>query len=155
MFPRRGDTILGWFVPHTFEQGRHFDEITSWPSRVVRILLLRRLRLPLPFTARSCVWQSPRQLGPPSLGLLSCWDLWTKGFSSGDCCGPHLPRSRWKGADQRFAELDLGVGGVLDNSRLEVVVDGLPLFNGAQLAVDTTLVSPIRHDGTPGHGHTR
>ena len=45
-------------------------------------------------------------------------------------------------------ELDLGVGGVLDR-RLEVVVNGLPLFNGAQLAVDTTLVSPIRRDGTP------
>ena len=46
-------------------------------------------------------------------------------------------------------EPDLGVGGVLDNRRLEVVVDGLPLFNGAQLAVDTTFVSPIRRDGTP------
>ena len=46
-------------------------------------------------------------------------------------------------------DLDLGVGGVLDNRRLEVVVDGLPLFNGAQLAVDTTLVSPIRRDGAP------
>ena len=32
-------------------------------------------------------------------------------------------------------DLNLGVGGVLDNKRLEVVVDGLPLFNGAQLAV--------------------
>ena len=38
---------------------------------------------------------------------------------------------------------------VLDNRRLEVVVDGLPLFNGAQLAVDTTFVSPIRRDGVP------
>ena len=44
-------------------------------------------------------------------------------------------------------ELDLGVGGVLDNKRLEIVIDGLPLFNGAKLAVDTTLVSPIRRDG--------
>ena len=37
----------------------------------------------------------------------------------------------------------------LDNRRIEVVVDGLPLFHGAQLAVDTTLVSPLRLDGTP------
>ena len=42
----------------------------------------------------------------------------------------------------------MGVRGVLDNKRLEVVVDGLPLFNGAQLAVDTTIVSLVRHDGT-------
>ena len=38
---------------------------------------------------------------------------------------------------------------MLDNRRLEVVPDGLPLFNGAQLAIDTTLVSPIHGDGTP------
>ena len=33
--------------------------------------------------------------------------------------------------------------------RLEVVADGLPLFHGAQLAIDTTLVSPVRSDGAP------
>ena len=36
-----------------------------------------------------------------------------------------------------------------DGRRLEVVVDGLPLFRGAQLAIDTTLVSPLRGDGQP------
>ena len=36
----------------------------------------------------------------------------------------------------------------VDNRRLEVVVDGLPLFRGAQLAIDTTMVSPVRSDGT-------
>ena len=51
-------------------------------------------------------------------------------------------------SDVFLREVDLGVGGVLDNKRLEVVVDGLPLFNGAQLAMGTTLVSPIRRDGT-------
>ena len=38
----------------------------------------------------------------------------------------------------------------MDNRRLEVVADGLPLFHGAQLALDTTLVSPVRADGGPG-----
>ena len=42
--------------------------------------------------------------------------------------------------------LDLAVVGQ-DGRRLEVVADGLPLFGGAQLAIDTTLVSPIRADG--------
>ena len=32
--------------------------------------------------------------------------------------------------------------------RLEVVADGLPLFGGAQLAIDTTLVSALRSDGS-------
>ena len=34
--------------------------------------------------------------------------------------------------------------------RLGVVADGLPLFHGAQLAIDTTMVSPVRGDGKPG-----
>ena len=37
-----------------------------------------------------------------------------------------------------------------DQRRLEVVADGLPLFHGAQLAIDTTMVSPVRGDGRPG-----
>ena len=36
-----------------------------------------------------------------------------------------------------------------DGRRLEVVVEGLPLFRGAQLAIDTTLVSPLGGDGQP------
>ena len=35
---------------------------------------------------------------------------------------------------------------------LEVVVDGLPLYGGAQLAVDTTLVSTPKSDGEPRRG---
>ena len=35
-----------------------------------------------------------------------------------------------------------------DGRRLEVVADGLPLFGGAQLALDTTLVSALTGDGT-------
>ena len=45
-------------------------------------------------------------------------------------------------------DLDLIQPGVVDARRLEVVVDGLPLFGGAQLAVDATLVSAIRSNGT-------
>ena len=36
----------------------------------------------------------------------------------------------------------------VENRKLEVVVDGLPLFRGAQLAIDTTMVSPVGCDGT-------
>ena len=47
-------------------------------------------------------------------------------------------------------DLDLALpGAVADGRRLEVVVDGLPLFGGAQLAVDTTLVCALRSDGRP------
>ena len=46
--------------------------------------------------------------------------------------------------------MDLGVPVAGDNRRLDVVVDGLPLRGGVQLAVDTTLVSSVR-----GSGETR
>ena len=47
-------------------------------------------------------------------------------------------------------DLDLGfVGAEADGRRLEIVVDGLLLFSGAQLAVDTTLVCALRRDGRP------
>ena len=45
---------------------------------------------------------------------------------------------------------DLNLEGVAgtDGRRLEVVANNLPLWNGAQLGVDCTLVSPLRRDGT-------
>ena len=45
-------------------------------------------------------------------------------------------------------DMDLGVP-VGDARRLEVVVDGLPVRGGAQLAVDTTLECALREDGRP------
>ena len=48
--------------------------------------------------------------------------------------------------------MDLGLPRAGDNRRLEVVVDGLPLYGGAQLAVDTTLVSALKSDGEPRRG---
>ena len=40
-------------------------------------------------------------------------------------------------------DMDLGLPHAHDSRRLEIVADGLPLFGGMQLAVDTTLVSPL------------
>ena len=36
----------------------------------------------------------------------------------------------------------------LDGRRLEVIADGLTLWHGVLLAIDTTLVSPLRRDGS-------
>ena len=41
---------------------------------------------------------------------------------------------------------------VNDGHRLEVVVDGLLVFGGAQLAADTTVVSSLHCDGSPHRG---
>ena len=36
-----------------------------------------------------------------------------------------------------------------DGRRIEVVANGLPIWQGAQIAVDATIVSPMRRDGQP------
>ena len=41
---------------------------------------------------------------------------------------------------------------VRDKRRLEVIADGLSLHGGAQLAIDTTIVSALHCDGTPHIG---
>ena len=41
-------------------------------------------------------------------------------------------------------DLDIAMVNTTDSRRLEVVADGLPFFGGAQLAIDTTLVSALR-----------
>ena len=46
-------------------------------------------------------------------------------------------------------DLDLAVHDATDSRRLEVIADGLSLHGGAQLAIDTTLVSALRCDRTP------
>ena len=52
----------------------------------------------------------------------------------------------------RVSDLDLPPRGAQDQRRLEVVADGLPLFHGAQLAIDTTMVSAVRGDAGPLSG---
>ena len=46
-----------------------------------------------------------------------------------------------------LAGLYLIAPNVIDERRLEVVAEGLPLRGSAQLVIDTTLVSALRRDG--------
>ena len=45
-------------------------------------------------------------------------------------------------------DMDLAAHNNLAAHNMEVVADGLTLWHGARLAIDTTLVSPLRHDGS-------
>ena len=49
-------------------------------------------------------------------------------------------------------DMDLANHENLDGRRLEVVADGLPLHGGAQLAIDTTMVSPLHSNGVARRG---
>ena len=51
----------------------------------------------------------------------------------------------------RLADMNLDAS-VQDARRIEVVCNGLPLWHGAQLAVDATIVSPVGRTGEPRAG---
>ena len=125
--------------------------ITRLEAQLFRVVLLRRLQLLLPLTTRTCRCGLPDSLGHHRAACaragvlgkrgrpLEC--VWLLEFVVREVVGlpPVLLR-----------DLDLLLPAVpVDGRRLEVVVDGLPLFGCAQMAVDTTLVCALRRDGRP------
>ena len=70
-------------------------------------------------------------------------------ISSGDSRSTSVQGRRRQSVYQRHGQRH---GRSISWSWCEIVVDGLSLFNGSQLAVDTTLVSPMRRDGTARPG---
>ena len=103
--------------------------VTRVEPQLFRVLLLRRLRLPLPLTVRSL------RSGQPL-----------------DSCGQHRAACAQAGVlGRRGWALESVVARVCREAggrSLEVVADGFPLFGGAQLAIDTTCVR-LRRDGNP------
>ena len=124
---------------------------TRFDSQPFRPLLLRRLRFPLPLAACRC--RCGRLLdvfGHHRAAFATVGVLGRRGFAlesaAARVCREAGRRVR---TNVLVRELDLHLGqNRLDARRLEVVADGLELFNGAQLAADTTLVSALRADGT-------
>ena len=121
-------------------------------AQLFRVLLLfRRLWLPLPPTSRSCRCGRPldalghHRTACPTVGVLG------RRGSALESAAARVCREAGGCVSVNVAvrDLDIGVPDEADARRLEVVVDGLPLFHGAQLGVDTTLVSVLRRDGTP------
>ena len=142
--------LLSQAGPHS---GRVFtvlptsDDVTI-VSAQFRVLLLRRLRLPLALCLRTC--RCGRSLDPLGDHRAAC-------ATSGVLPTRALPLEhalarvcREAGArvarNVRVADMNIDVP---DARRIEVVCSGLPLWHGAQLAVDATLVSPLTRDGSP------
>ena len=124
---------------------------TRFDSQPFRLLLLRRLRLPLPPTVRRCrCGRLLEVFGHHRAACATVGVLGRRGFAlesaAARVCREAGRRVR---TNVLVRDLDLHPGqNRLDSRRLEVVVGGSELFNGAQLAVDTTLVSALRADGT-------
>ena len=96
-------------------------------SDIFRVLLLRRLSLPLPLSSTLA------GVAVLSTALVTvqvvCWQV---------CWGGGV--MHWS---LRQHVLDLVGICVQDQRRIEVIAEGLPIFHGVQLAIDTTLVSNL------------
>ena len=106
-------------------------------------MLLRQLRLHLPFAARVC--RCGRFQDIFGQHLSACVVLGVLG-GRGAALESAARVCRKVGArvstNVFVRDLDI-VFNVTDSRKLEVVADGLPLFGGAELAIDTTLVSAL------------
>ena len=119
---------------------------TRFEPQEFRILLLRRLWCPLPLCSASCRCGHP--LDPRGHHRAACQVagvLGRRGFPIESAVARVCSRVT---TNVRVQDLDIPPGAVPDK-------DGLPLFHGAQLAVDATMVSPVRRDSSPTMRHDR
>ena len=125
------------------------------PDAHFRVLLLRRLCMPFPLWPCSCSCRG--ELDAYGDHRAAC-------STSGVLASRALPLERAiarvcqkagarVGRNVALAAMNIDVP-VHDARRIEVVCNGLPLWHGAQLAVDATLVSPVTRDGRPHDGVT-
>ena len=123
----------------------------AYPSHLFRILLLPRLRLPLPLFARTCRCRRTfDSLGDHRAACAQSGVLRSRG-------GP-LERAaarvcREAGArvttHTRLADLNVQHVQHIDDRRIEAIANGLALWGGAQVAIDTTLISPLTRQVNP------
>ena len=121
----------------------------------VRVILLRRLHLPLPLTVRSCRCGLPvdacghHRAACARAGVLGRRGYALETVTARICREAGGPVT----TNVMVRDLDLAEPNAADTRRLEVVVDGLPLFGGAQLAIDTTIVSTLHANGAARRFH--
>ena len=116
---------------------------------IFRVLLLRRLRLPLPLSSHSCRCGRPLDcLGHHRASCSRAGVLGRRGFAL-ESAAPRVCREAGARVSTNIfvRDLDVVTARAENHRRIEVIAEGLPVFHGAQLAIDTTLVSPVRADG--------
>ena len=123
----------------------------EYPSHLFRILLLRRLRLHLPLSARSCRCRRP--LDPLGDHRAACAQSGVLRARGGPLERAAARICREGGArvttNTRLADLNIHNLSRVDDRRIEVIANGLPMWGGSQLAVDTRVVSPLTRSGEP------
>ena len=118
------------------------DRSARFDSAPFRVLLLRRLRVPPPLTVRSCRCSRPLDaFGHHHAACATAGVLGRKGWVLESAAARVCREGGARVRTNVFVRAP-------DGRRLEVVVDGRPLFGGSQLAIETTMVSPLHTDGS-------
>ena len=119
-------------------------------SALFRVLLLRKLRLPLPLAPARCRCQRPLDvLGDHVAACPRSGTLRQRGGPL-ERAAARVCREAGAAVATNVLVRDLNLQAARqDERRIEVIANGLPLWGGSQLAVDTTLVSPLTSAGAP------
>ena len=143
------DSQCGPFAARVLTVRPTSPELTL-PASLFRTLLLRRLRLPLPLSPAFCCCRQRLDVygdhaaACPRSGLLRARGMPLERAAARVC--------REAGATVTLNTFvrDLNVDATrTDDRRIEVIANGMPLWGGAQSAVDTTLVSALTAAGAP------
>ena len=133
------------------------SHLFEFSAQCFKIILLRRLRLALPIFLRRCRCAiALDSLGDHRASCPRAGILGNRGFAL-EAAATRIVREAGARVSTNIFLRDLNLDiPPEDARRLEVVANNLPLWNGTQLAIDTTLVSTLRSNGTPiPHSHTR
>ena len=124
--------------------------LTRIESHLLRVVLLRRLRLPLPLSVRQCrCGRSLDVFGHHRAACARAGVLGRRGFAVESAGARKCREASGRVVfNAMLRDFDLGAPNRLDSRRVEILADGLLLFGGAQLAVDTTSVSALHCDGS-------
>ena len=118
------------------------NRVSRLESQTLRVVFLRCLRLPLPLTARACRCGRPLDvLGHHRSVCAVVGTLGRRGFPLENAAARICREAGGRDPNQCLCPRPG------PRRRGEVVVDGLPLFQGAQMAIDTTLVCPLTREG--------
>ena len=126
------------------------SKATRLDPQPFRLLWCRRLHLPLPLSMRTCRCGRQHDIfGHHRAACAVAGVLGKRGYRL-ECAAAQVCREAGARVSTNVPvrDLDLVAHNNLDGRRLEVIADGLTLWHGAQLAIDTTLVSPLRRDGS-------
>ncbi len=124
------------------------------PPAELRVTMLRRLQLQIPLTSSRCSCRRPLDPhGDHRAACSTCGILKKRSVPLEKATARVCREAGARVAENVFLR-DMNVNGISahDGRRVEVVANGLPLWNGVQLVVDATLVSPVRRDGSPQPG---